>query len=36
MLLLAFYALGMIGWAILFAMRRSGVHRLGEMASGTK
>lgn len=25
-----FYAAGMIGWAILFAMRRSGVHRLVE------
>jgi len=25
-----FYAAGMIGWAILFAMRRSGVHRLAE------
>jgi hypothetical protein len=22
------YAAGVIGWAILFAMRRSGVHRL--------
>ncbi len=29
MLMLAFvYAAGVIGWAILFAMRRSGVHRL--------
>ncbi len=27
-----FYAAGMIGWAILFAMRRSGVHRLDETA----
>ena len=25
-----FYAAGLIGWAILFAMRRSGVHRLDE------
>lgn len=25
-----FYAAGLIGWAILFAMRRSGVHRLAE------
>jgi hypothetical protein len=23
--------LGLIGWAILFALRRSGVHRLAEM-----
>jgi hypothetical protein len=27
-----FYAAGMIGWVILFAMRRSGVHRLAETA----
>ena len=27
---LFFYAAGLIGWAILFAMRRSGVHRLDE------
>jgi hypothetical protein len=26
--LAAFYAAGLIGWAILFALRRSGVHRL--------
>jgi len=25
-----FYAAGLIGWVILFAMRRSGVHRLDE------
>jgi hypothetical protein len=25
-----FYAAGLIGWAILFALRRSGVHRLDE------
>ena len=25
---LFFYAVGLIGWAVLFAMRRSGVHRL--------
>lgn len=30
-----FYAAGMIGWAILFAMRRSGVHRL-ETSGGPK
>ncbi len=28
-----FYAAGMIGWVILFAMRRSGVHRLAETSS---
>src|SRR5216684_1676245 len=27
-MLALFYAAGLIGWAILFAMRRSGVHRL--------
>jgi len=31
-----FYAAGLIGWAILFAMRRSGVHRLAETSGGTK
>ena len=31
-----FYAAGMIGWAILFAMRRSGVHRLAETSGGAK
>jgi hypothetical protein len=31
-----FYAAGLIGWAILFAMRRSGVHRLAETAGGPK
>jgi len=29
-----FYAAGLIGWAILFALRRSGVHRLDEMPLG--
>jgi len=33
---LFFYAAGMIGWAILFAMRRSGVHRLAETAAEPK
>ena len=28
-----FYAAGLIGWAILFAMRRSGVHRLDETSA---
>ena len=27
-----FYAAGLIGWAILFALRRSGVHRLAAMS----
>ena len=27
-----FYAAGLIGWTILFAMRRSGLHRLDETA----
>ena len=31
-----FYAIGLIGWAILFAMRRSGVHRLAETSAGPK
>jgi hypothetical protein len=31
-----FYAAGLIGWAILFAMRRSGVHRLAETSGGSK
>ena len=31
-----FYAVGLIGWAILFAMRRSGVHRLAETSAGPK
>jgi hypothetical protein len=31
-----FYAAGLIGWAILFAMRRSGVHRLADTAAETK
>ncbi len=30
-----FYAAGLIGWAILFALRRSGVHRLSDI-SGQK
>ena len=27
-----FYAAGLIGWAIMFALRRSGVHRLADMS----
>ena len=34
--LVFFYAAGLIGWAILFAMRRSGVHRLADTAAETK
>jgi hypothetical protein len=31
-----FYAAGMIGWAILFLIGRSGVHRLAETSAGPK
>jgi hypothetical protein len=31
-----FYAAGLIGWAILFALRRSGVHRLAGMSTEQK
>ncbi|MGA1985405.1 MAG: hypothetical protein ABSG72_03980 [Candidatus Sulfotelmatobacter sp.] len=31
-----FYAAGLIGWTILFAMRRSGVHRLADTSSSPK
>lgn len=31
-----FYAAGLIGWAILFALRRSGVHRLADISEGQK
>jgi hypothetical protein len=33
---LFFYAAGLIAWAILFAMRRSGVHRLADTSAGPK
>jgi hypothetical protein len=33
LMLAFFYAAGLVGWAILFAMHRSGVHRLAETAS---
>ena len=36
LLLAPFYAAGLIGWAILFALRRSGSHRLDAMASGQR
>jgi hypothetical protein len=31
-----FYSAGLVGWAILFALRRSGVHRLAQMSGGEK
>ncbi len=31
-----FYAAGLIGWGILFALRRAGVHRLDNMSAGQK
>lgn len=34
--LAAFYAAGLLGWAILFALRRSGVHRLDKLAGQPK
>jgi hypothetical protein len=34
--LLFFYTAGLIGWAILFAMHRSGVHRLDETSAEPK
>lgn len=34
--LVFFYTVGLIGWAILFAMRRSGVHRLDETSAAPK
>lgn len=33
LLLALVYAAGLLGWAILFALRRSGVHRLAEMSA---
>jgi len=35
-MLAAFYVLGLAGWGILFALRRSGVHRLDDMAGERK
>lgn len=32
----AFYAAGIVGWIILFALRRSGVHRLDQMSGDHK
>ena len=31
-----FYAAGLIGWAIMFALGRSGTHRLDNMSAGQK
>lgn len=31
-----FYAAGLIGWAILFALRRSGVHRMADISGDSK
>jgi len=31
-----FYVAGALGWAILFALRRSGVHRLADMSAQQK
>lgn len=33
---IVFYGLGLAGWAILFALRRSGVHRLADMSGEQK
>ena len=35
-ILVSFYAMGLACWAILFALRRSGVHRLAEMSGEPK
>ncbi len=36
LLLVIFYAAGLVGWAILFAMHRSGMHRLADMSAEQK
>jgi hypothetical protein len=36
LLLVIFYAAGLVGWAILFALHRSGVHRLADMTTEQK
>lgn len=36
LVLIVFYAAGFAGWAILFALRRSGVHRLAQMSEEVK
>ena len=34
--LVAFYTAGLLGWSILFALRKSGVHRLDGITAGQK
>jgi hypothetical protein len=36
LLVLPFYAAGAIGWIVLFALRRSGVHRLNEISASQR
>ena len=36
LLLVIFYAFGLVGWAILFALHRSGVHRLADILGDQK
>jgi len=36
LLLIVFYAAGLVGWTILFALRRSGVHRLAQLSGEQK
>ena len=36
LLLVIFYAAGLVGWAVLFALRRTGVHRLADMSAQQK
>lgn len=36
LLMVIFYAGGLAGWAILFALRRSGVHRLDDLAGSAR
>ncbi len=36
LLLAIFYAAGLVGWAILFALRRSGIHRLANISGEPK
>jgi len=36
LLLVIFYAAGLVGWAILFALHRSGVRRLADMTAEQK
>jgi hypothetical protein len=36
LMFLAVYIAGAVGWVVLFALRRSGIHRLSEMTSARK